>query len=80
VLLNEIADPQTIGSICEKLLTAFGRPFELGGLNVHVSISIGASIYPTDGQDSKTLMIASNPPCTAPRPMAATCTNTTRVK
>ena len=59
VLLNEIADPQTIGSICEKLLTAFGRPFELGGLNVHVSISIGASIYPTDGQDSKTLMIAS---------------------
>ena len=58
VLLNEIADPQTIGSICEKLLTAFGRPFELGGLNVHVSISIGASIYPTDGQDSKTLMIA----------------------
>ena len=58
VLLNEIADPQTIGSICEKLLTAFGRPFELGGLNVHVSISIGAAIYPTDGQDSKTLMIA----------------------
>ena len=58
MLLNEIADPQTIGSICEKLLTAFGRPFELGGLNVHVSISIGAAIYPTDGQDSKTLMIA----------------------
>jgi len=58
VLLNEIADPQTIGGICEKLLTAFGRPFGLGGLNVHVSISIGAAIHPSDGQDSKTLMIA----------------------
>ncbi len=58
VLLNEIADPQTIGGICEKLLTVFGRPFGLGGINAHVSISIGVAIYPDDGQDSKTLMMA----------------------
>lgn len=58
VLLNEIADPQAIGGICEKLLTAFGRPFELGGINAHVSASIGAAIFPNDGQDSKTLMMA----------------------
>ncbi|UCV06752.1 EAL domain-containing protein [Dechloromonas denitrificans] len=58
VLLNEIAEPQDIGSVCEKLLTAFARPFELDGINVHVTASIGAAIYPTDGSDSNTLMMA----------------------
>lgn len=58
VLLNEIAEPQDIGSVCEKLLTAFARPFELEGINVHVTASIGAAIYPTDGADSNTLMMA----------------------
>jgi diguanylate cyclase (GGDEF)-like protein/PAS domain S-box-containing protein len=58
VLLNEIAEPQDIGSVCEKLLTAFARPFELEGINVHVTASIGAAIYPTDAADSKTLMMA----------------------
>lgn len=58
ILLNEIVDPQTIGSICEKLLTAFARPFEMGGINAHVSASIGVAIFPNDGQDSKTLMMA----------------------
>lgn len=58
VLLNEIIEPQDIGSICEKLLTAFSRPFELSGINAHVSASIGAAIFPNDGQDSKALMMA----------------------
>ena len=58
VLLNEIAEPQTIGSICEKLVSAFARPFELDGVNVHVTASIGVAIFPSDGNDSKTLMMA----------------------
>lgn len=58
ILLNEIVDPQTIGGICEKLLTAFARPFEMGGINAHVSASIGVAIFPNDGLDSKTLMMA----------------------
>jgi len=58
ILLNEIVDPQTIGSICEKLLSAFSRPFAMGGINAHVSASIGIATYPNDGHDSKTLMMA----------------------
>ena len=58
VLLNEIAEPQAIGSICEKLVTTFARPFELDGVNIHVTASIGAAIFPNDGHDSKTLMMA----------------------
>ena len=58
VLLNETAEPQAIGSICEKLVTTFARPFELDGVNVHVTASIGVAIFPNDGHDSKTLMMA----------------------
>lgn len=58
ILLSEISDPKAVGNICEKLLTSFATPFELNGLNVHISISIGAALYPNDGDDTKTLMMA----------------------
>lgn len=58
VLLPEIRDPRDIGSICEKLITVFSRPFDLAGINAHITASIGAAIFPTDGVDSKTMMMA----------------------
>jgi len=57
ILLSEITDPKAIGSVCEKLLTAFSTPFEINGLNVHSTLSIGAAIFPSDGEDTKTLMM-----------------------
>jgi diguanylate cyclase (GGDEF)-like protein/PAS domain S-box-containing protein len=58
VLLYEIAKPQDIGIVCEKLMTAFSAPFELEGICAHLTASIGAAIYPSDGNDTKTLMMA----------------------
>jgi diguanylate cyclase (GGDEF)-like protein/PAS domain S-box-containing protein len=58
VLLTDHADPQDVGTICEKLMTAFTQPFELEGGFTHITISIGAAIYPTDANDTKTLMMA----------------------
>ena len=58
VLLHEIANPQDIGLICEKLMTAFAQPFELEGVSAYVTASIGAATFPADGKDTKTLMTA----------------------
>lgn len=58
VLLADNISPQDIGNICEKLITSFSRPFELDNVVVHITASIGIAIYPTDGDNSKTLMMA----------------------
>jgi diguanylate cyclase (GGDEF)-like protein/PAS domain S-box-containing protein len=58
VLLADHANSQDIGTICEKLMSAFTQPFELDGGFTHITISIGVAIYPTDAKDTKTLMMA----------------------
>jgi len=58
VLLYEIANPQDIGTICEKLITAFARPFDLESVCLHITASIGVAIYPNDGNDAENLMMA----------------------
>ncbi|PKO94754.1 MAG: hypothetical protein CVU16_01465 [Betaproteobacteria bacterium HGW-Betaproteobacteria-10] len=58
VLLYEICNPQDIASICEKLLSAFSHAFDLDGVGAHITTSIGVAIYPNDGSDAETLMLA----------------------
>ncbi len=59
ILLYEVTDPQSIGTICEKLLAAFARPFDLGdNCSAHVTASIGIALYPNDGEEAKTLLMA----------------------
>lgn len=58
VLLDEIVNPQAIAGVCEKLLTAFASPFALEGTSAHVTVSIGVALYPGDGSDARTLMMA----------------------
>ncbi|MCK6413901.1 MAG: EAL domain-containing protein [Azonexus sp.] len=59
ILLYEVTDPQSIGTVCEKLLAGFSRPFDLGeNCATHVTASIGIATYPNDGQDAKTLLMA----------------------
>jgi len=38
------------------VLTAFSHPFVVEGHELHVTTSIGASVYPDDGADSSTLL------------------------
>ena len=58
VLLSEVRNPQDVGIICEKLLSVFSCPFELDGVCTHLTASIGATLFPDDGNDSKALMMA----------------------
>jgi diguanylate cyclase (GGDEF)-like protein/PAS domain S-box-containing protein len=49
ILLAEIDQPQHAASVAEKLLVALAVPHRIGGHELHVTSSIGISIYPDDG-------------------------------
>lgn len=48
ILLAEIEQPQDAAYVAEKLLAAFAEPQIIGGQELHVTLSIGISIYPDD--------------------------------
>ncbi|MBS1196805.1 MAG: putative signal transduction protein containing a rane domain, an and a domain [Proteobacteria bacterium] len=51
ILLAEIEQAQDAGIIAEKLIEAFVEPHVIGGHELHVTLSIGISVYPEDGKD-----------------------------
>jgi diguanylate cyclase (GGDEF)-like protein/PAS domain S-box-containing protein len=55
VLLENIQEYEQIARVADNLLKVVSMPIELAGHTVSVSTSIGASIYPNDGEDSVTL-------------------------
>jgi diguanylate cyclase (GGDEF)-like protein len=56
ILLAEIEQPQDAAHVAEKLLAAVAMPQLIGGRELHVTASIGISVYPDDGIDVDTVM------------------------
>lgn len=56
VLLSEIEVPEDALQVAEKLLARFAEPRKIDRRKVQVTLSIGISVYPEDGQDATTLM------------------------
>jgi len=56
ILLAEIEKPQDAANVAEKLLAAFAAPQLIDGHELHVTLSIGISVYPDDGGDVDVLM------------------------
>ena len=56
VLLAEISHPEDASVMARKILTALTSSHSLGETNLHITLSIGLSTYPEDGQDSETLL------------------------
>ena len=54
-LLPELSEEKYVVTVAQKILTAVASPFILQGQEVHVTASIGISIYPQDGMDEQTL-------------------------
>ena len=50
----EQADDATLSA--QKMLTALAAPHQIDGSDLHISVSIGISVYPDDGQDAQTLI------------------------
>ncbi len=56
ILLAEIEQPLDATYVAEKLLAAFASPHLINGHELHVSLSIGISLYPDDGNDVDTVI------------------------
>jgi diguanylate cyclase (GGDEF)-like protein/PAS domain S-box-containing protein len=55
-VLPELNDRQDAALIAEKFVDCLHQPFLLGGQAVHVSASIGISLYPADGRSLEDLV------------------------
>jgi len=60
IILSELAHTKDVIVVADKVLETLGMPFSLAGHELHVSGSIGVSIFPTDGEDAETLMRAAD--------------------
>ncbi|HEY7841834.1 MAG TPA: MHYT domain-containing protein [Gammaproteobacteria bacterium] len=57
VVLHRIQSEAGVKDVGEKILAELSRPFGIGGLDLEISCSIGASIYPRDGIELQTLVV-----------------------
>lgn len=61
VLLDATASPESAEEVGGKLIHALGAPFELaGGIQVKLGCSIGLAVYPADGADGPSLLLAAD--------------------
>jgi diguanylate cyclase (GGDEF)-like protein/PAS domain S-box-containing protein len=49
IMLEEVKDPADVKRVALKIIDAVSAPVDLEGVEVHVGVSIGVSIYPADG-------------------------------
>jgi diguanylate cyclase (GGDEF)-like protein/PAS domain S-box-containing protein len=55
-VLRGLEQPQQAAVTAERILGALEHPFELGGRRLHISGSIGISLYPEDGGNVEALL------------------------
>ncbi len=56
LLLPSIESAETVGRVARQLLAALAKPISIDGRELVVTPSIGAAVYPDDGQDGATLL------------------------
>ena len=56
IMLNHISEVDDVMKITEKLMNLFSTPFILNGQEMFVTASAGVALYPTDGEDTDTLV------------------------
>ena len=55
-ILLEEADERLADAVCERILDALRRPFEIGGIQVHLSASIGVAFSSPEARSADELM------------------------
>jgi diguanylate cyclase (GGDEF)-like protein/PAS domain S-box-containing protein len=56
VVLEAMQEAAQVAHVADKLLSSMAAPFVLHGQELHVTTSLGISLYPRDGQDAETLL------------------------
>jgi diguanylate cyclase (GGDEF)-like protein len=57
ILIDGLEHPHIATRLAQKLVDTLAQPFVLHGQAIHMSASVGVSIYPVDGADSHTLLV-----------------------
>ena len=56
VVLSELEHAEDAAVGAQKIIAALARPFSLAGHELHITVSIGISVYPDDGEDGEMLL------------------------
>lgn len=56
IMLNDIAEDGDVSKLAQKILDALKEPFSVSDTRLHVSASIGISLFPTDGKETGRLL------------------------
>jgi diguanylate cyclase (GGDEF)-like protein/PAS domain S-box-containing protein len=56
VVLAELEHVEDAAIGAQKIIAALGRPHEIAGHELHITVSVGISVYPDDGEDAETLI------------------------
>jgi diguanylate cyclase (GGDEF)-like protein len=56
LLLTHLPRPDVAAKVAERIVESFSESFNLEGHEVHVTTSVGISLYPHDGEEAETLM------------------------
>lgn len=56
ILLHDVNKFEAVVTVAEKLLQKINKPIRLGDNRVHVGMSFGIALYPTDGDNAKMLL------------------------
>jgi diguanylate cyclase (GGDEF)-like protein/PAS domain S-box-containing protein len=57
ILLSDISDAQGASAVAHKLLTELQSPYLIDGTEFRLTVSIGVSVYPDDGDDFSRLIM-----------------------
>ncbi|TDR80537.1 bifunctional diguanylate cyclase/phosphodiesterase [Paludibacterium purpuratum] len=60
LILPDLRRHEEAAQVAERILATLREPFELAGNTVHISASIGISLYPKDGRDIQGLMMSAD--------------------
>jgi diguanylate cyclase (GGDEF)-like protein len=56
IILNDIKESDDIINIIKKGMASFNKPFLIENTTLHVSMSVGISLYPHDGDNANTIL------------------------
>ncbi len=56
VVLSEVGSDMAVGGVADQIVRRLGEAYRLEDQILHITASIGISLYPDDGEDAETLM------------------------
>lgn len=56
ILVTQLAKPETAAVVAQRILQTLASPLSIGAAELNISVCIGITIFPADGQDAHTLL------------------------